>query len=551
MKNKMKKWLKGPLLACTLAAICAMTSCIDTPPPAYEEGVTVTFNYNDGIARPYKIEVDASGNVSAPSEPVREGYDFSHWSASVDGEAVKFPYNATSDAQLHAVWTPKTFDVKFDLNFEGSEAIVVPTVYNTEVNAPETNPEREGHIFRYWTNGADSTERATFPYTVTKEKTFYALWAEEDMKFFDVSFDLNYEGAPAEDVPATMAGIMEGEIIRESDMPTMPTRAGYEFLGWSESPDGGEDNLISYPYTPTDNVTLYAQWIVERLSVYFRYNYPDARREHGDVIFETVKVVAGETIEAPAEVPTRPGHTFAGWYGAALTSSEADFSKPVNRSTNYYAHWTSDEVVTDTFHAEFTYINHSEKYPGYSGEAMGPGIIICDDTDSTIYAASDYTPPVTAHSDPTHGHYVSYLYKENATLTFEIYSDKAVTGATLQANLAAEVLEGMTLAPEGPSAYKFYVNDVEINYGSLAVGAKPAVNQGGLFKCQFSLFTIGNINLVAGKNVIKLVTANASGQFMGGTMGAIAPLVDCIKIVNTDARLSYYPIYDNLWYSAL
>lgn len=38
------------------------------------------------------------------------------------------------------------------------------------------------------------------------------------------------------------------------------TLEGYEFGGWYSSSDLSDDSLVTFPYTPADNITLYAKW---------------------------------------------------------------------------------------------------------------------------------------------------------------------------------------------------------------------------------------------------------------------------------------------------
>ncbi len=540
MKNTIKKFFIGSV-ACTLAVACAF-SCCKPVPPAYEEGTIVKFNYNDGIARPYSVEVNDGEKVEAPTTPTREGYDFSHWATAAEkGEQVTFPFTATADTELFAVWVPMKLDVTFDLNYPECENTVLQVEYDKTVEKPATDPVRDGYQFMYWQERADGGAEITFPYTVKRDVSFYAYWIDAGLKIFNVTFDLNYENPPAEAIPASKS-VVEGESLTERDLAKVE-RAGFEFLGWSETPTG---EAISAPYTPTDTMTLYALWKQNEYKVNYRYNWPDSPGFN----FKSETVLGGELAVEPETPPTREGHTFVGWYNTAVGGNQIDFSQPIVGHANYYAHWQSDEVVTDTFHAEFTYISATENFPGYSGEAYGAGIIVCDDTgDSCLHTENDYVPG-SMHLE-NHGHYTSYLYKENATLTFEIYSDKAVSNATLQASLAAEVWSSMVIAPTGETAYKFIVNDQEINYNAISFAGEQNISA-GQYKCAFKLYTIGNISLKAGKNIIKLVTANNSGKYMGGTMGAVAPLVDAIKITNAgSAKLSYYPIYDNLWQSYL
>ena len=94
---------------------------------------------------------------------------------------------------------------------------------------------------------------------------------------------------------------------------------------------------------------------------------------------------------------------------------------------------------------------------------------------------------------------------------------------------------------EEEPVYTVKVNDVALQYANISFTDVPSQSENTLLP--FTDFIISvNVNLVEGKNTIALITDNA--LLMGGTMGATAPMVDCIKI-NTYAILTWNPILDN------
>lgn len=51
--------------------------------------------------------------------------------------------------------------------------------------------------------------------------------------------------------------VNEGDAITPAPETTLE---GYEFDGWYFSADLSDDALVTFPYTPADNITLYAKW---------------------------------------------------------------------------------------------------------------------------------------------------------------------------------------------------------------------------------------------------------------------------------------------------
>lgn len=77
------------------------------------------------------------------------------------------------------------------------------------------------------------------------------------------------------------------------NLPT-PEKTGYTFYGWYTAEKGG--NEVDIPYTPTDNITLYAQWTPK--SELFTLK---------DVTSTNVNVNPGETVEVTSENATITG----------------------------------------------------------------------------------------------------------------------------------------------------------------------------------------------------------------------------------------------------
>ncbi|MBE7088485.1 MAG: hypothetical protein E7370_03070 [Clostridiales bacterium] len=550
MNKKLVKVIVSGVLATSFAFTCFAGACTSTqnPPPANTDTYTITFNYNDAEegsngSRPAKKYVDKGESSEACADPERVGYDFVGWATTQNAEAsdVTFPYTPTQNVTLYAVWTPGIYTVTFDHNYENATADTVEVEYNNEVNAPETDPVRDGYNFRRWNNKAENGDAVVFPYVVTEDVTFYAEWVEEDVKLFDLYFDYNFEGVE-EELPSIL-GIVPGESIGSADAPAL-SRVGCNFIGWATSPDATTvEECVTFPYTPNETSTLYAVWQQNFYNIRFRYNYVDAP-DSGN--YEYRQGVGGGTKLDPPEVnPTREGYTFIGWYSATYDGELIDFTDMlVSKSISYFAHWEKDLVQTDVFEAEFCYYDSKVLYPGYSGGLYGAAVVQHETLEGMSTPSTDEVN--TVHPD-RHGHYVTYLFSPGITVEFKVYSSQAVSGATLIANLGSELPFPLMLTTTGEHGYDIQVNGESLTYNITVPGTGSADISA---KTGFAEYTIGNINLVEGWNSIKLITNNSTN--CGGTRASCAPIIDCIKIKNYgDATLSYSPIYDNLWYSNL
>ena len=152
------------------------------------------------------------------------------------GDAISFPYELTKDTTLYAKW-----DNKYWVYFETDEGTEIEPRFTTEIKeCPITT--RDGYDFAYWLVGVANPHQATFPYELTNNTTFYAVW----LKIYTVSFETN-----------------GGERIapfHESIITTAPitTKSGYTFVGWYE--DSSLKNRVTFPYELKADTKLYARW---------------------------------------------------------------------------------------------------------------------------------------------------------------------------------------------------------------------------------------------------------------------------------------------------
>lgn len=121
-------------------------------------------------------------------------------------------------------------------------------------------------------------------------------------------------------------------------LPT-PTRSGYLFTGWYTAASGGTRvGGAGETYTPSANITLYAQWGKPSTVTY------DANG--GSVTPESEKYT-GTALTLPT--PTRDGRAFTGWYDAAEGGTRiggaGDLYNP-NADITLYAQWSKPVTVT-------------------------------------------------------------------------------------------------------------------------------------------------------------------------------------------------------------
>ena len=223
----------------------------------------------------YTVRYDANGGSGAPAsqskthgvpltlsmvKPTRAGYEFLGWATSRNATTSEYApgerYTDEASVTFYAVWryVPKTYTVSYDAN-GGSNAPGTQTkTENVALTLANTIPAREGHTFRGWATTPTATAADYQPggsYTANAAVTLYAVWEKDS---YTVSYDANGgTGAPASQVKKY------GETLKlRTDIPT---RSGYDFLGWAESPTATSATyLAGANYSENAGITLYAVW---------------------------------------------------------------------------------------------------------------------------------------------------------------------------------------------------------------------------------------------------------------------------------------------------
>ena len=258
------------LVLIAVLAFASLTGCDNT--------VEITFDSGNGASQT-TVTLTAGEVLTAPEDPVREGYTFLGW--FLDG--VKYTFGAVSgNMTLEARWEIDTYTVTFDM--AGGTAVSPETVAHGGTATAPSDVTREGYDFAGWYLG-DETYDFTTP--VTEDLTLTAKW---EINRYRVTFDP--AGGDARE-PQTV------DWNTAATKPEDPTRIYYRFGGWLL-------NGVPYDFTApvTGDITLKANWIIINYKVIFDSN--------GGTLVPDVLNNAGKPVEKPAN-PTRTGFRFGGW----------------------------------------------------------------------------------------------------------------------------------------------------------------------------------------------------------------------------------------------
>ena len=310
--------------------------------------------YTQTIAQTYTVSYNANGGSNAPASqtkvhgvtltlsstvPYRFNYEFLGWSTSSSATTATYTaggsYTGNASVTLYAVWKykPATYTVSYDANGGTGAPGRQTKTYGVTLTLTTIQPTRKNYLFLGWSkdrNATSASYTAGGSYTDNADVTLYAVW-RYDPETYTIRYDANGgTGAPESQtktygVPLTLSAVK-------------PTRAGYEFLGWSTDPTTMLTNYApGERYTDEASVTLYAVWRYIPKTYEVKYdangggNTPASQTKTEDV-----------TLILTSTIPTRYGYTFRGWATTSTATTatyQAGGSYTANESVTLYAVW--------------------------------------------------------------------------------------------------------------------------------------------------------------------------------------------------------------------
>jgi len=227
---------------------------------------TVEFRNNGGSGTVPTRTVNLGTSIAIPDGNTlsRTNYAFGGWNTSNDGSGTNYDpsslYTVTGNSIFYAKWNVTAYTVSFNLNSGSGTAPSSQTVTvgsNITALPAGTGITRSGYVFGGWNTLADGTGtnyNAGASYTPagnTQTITLYVKW----IVAYTVTFNTNGSG-----------GTVSSQTVGSgSSIATLPstTWTDYVFDGWNTSANGtGTSYAAGSSFTPTGNITLYAQWYI-------------------------------------------------------------------------------------------------------------------------------------------------------------------------------------------------------------------------------------------------------------------------------------------------
>ena len=293
----------------------------------------------------YTVTLDVSGGdpldpitytVETPvilPTPTSTGYTFLGWTG--EGETtpqptVVLPKGTTGDKAYTANWKVITYTIALGANGGEDLAAISYTIESDPIKLP--TPERKGYEFIGWIgDGIDGTQpEVIIPTGSTGDRTYIAFWRV-------IRYLIQLRQSSGHWMQ-TFSYTVEEEV----ELP-IPTREGYEFIGWV-----GEDIIdaqinVTIPRGSTGFRLYAAHWALE--------NYTITLDTSGGNALDNIRyTMKSDPIKLPT--PTRNGYEFVGWTGEGITTPQTEVIIPTGSTGNkaYTANWKVIEytITLDT-----------------------------------------------------------------------------------------------------------------------------------------------------------------------------------------------------------
>ena len=225
--------------------------------------------------------------------PTKKDYNFLGWTVKLTSTSyiTEIGKEATSDYKVYAQWEKIVVysNIVYELN-GGTNPSDAKKEYEEGVGYQLPTPTRTNYKFLGWTKEAESTSYITeIGKDATGEFKVYAQWEKQIVKS---AITYNLDGGLLPEGYVTE--YLEGEIV----VLPVPTKEGFDFLGWS-SVQGGTSYITEVPATATGEFVVYANW-KEKLVLLEGYKYV-GEGLHFATLDEAVSSVAdGDKIMLPA-----------------------------------------------------------------------------------------------------------------------------------------------------------------------------------------------------------------------------------------------------------
>ena len=323
-----------------------------------EYSFTLYFDMVGGYGGPGTMSFvgkEREASVTIPTDiPYKSGYNFMGWGESSGTSTVRYQSGetftmSTGAKTLFAVWKQTAYVLVLNTN-GADEANRTLTGYGasggyTFTIPSDFIPSKSGYTFSGWsTSISGPVEYSPGDLFTCDNGTLYAIMVKNVVTMtYTVTYDLDGGSGAVESQSVTVS---EGTTAKVTLRDTIPTKSGYDFLGWSDVKGSdqalytaGEANVI----LKSLNTVLYAVWSMQPVTYILTYNgnasdamnVPEPVSKSG---YQTCTFVLS------SKIPEKDSYIFVGWSLDKNATSVAQYAPGATFTTSdtkpiLYAVW--------------------------------------------------------------------------------------------------------------------------------------------------------------------------------------------------------------------
>ena len=303
---------------------------------------TLIFDANGGSGSMSNMTIANNSTAKLTSNAfTKAGYTFTGWATTANGgveytDGANYTMGTNNSYTLYAVWEANKNTLVFNAN-GGSGSMSNMTIATDSTAELTSNAfTKVGYTFIGWAitvdGGVAYVDGASYTIGTEESYTLYAVWeANKNTLVFDSNGG---------------SGSMSNMTIATDNTAILTsnafTKAGYTFMGWATTADGGVEYTDGTNYTMGTNnsYTLYAIWQVNINGVIFNAN-------GGKGTMSSFELATGITSTLPKNTFTKDGYSFKGWAttkgGSVAYADVASYTMGTAESYTLYAVWEANK----------------------------------------------------------------------------------------------------------------------------------------------------------------------------------------------------------------
>lgn len=204
-------------------------------------------HYVNGGSNVKNYSILEGQSISSPLS-TKDGYDFIGWYSDEEYlNKIDFPLTINDNMNLYAKWEEIIY---YTITFNAGDVTVDSITGKKGDKIELPTPTKDGYNFGGWYLEDTFETKVDSPLTLDKNYTLYAKWIAK--VYYVVSFITT--GTSVESITVEQGGSID----------VMPTsyKENYNFIGWYT--DEAYTNKITFPYTPIQDITLYAKFELQQ-----------------------------------------------------------------------------------------------------------------------------------------------------------------------------------------------------------------------------------------------------------------------------------------------